>query len=147
MDGRWMCQQTWLVDPSHPIGDELLAAGVPQWAPRSSQASDAVFYIWSTGPDYSSYLFLRDGADRQTTIERLLEAIGEVGHGPSNSPRPTELNQPVANIVVRSGLADGTGRQLGFGPLAQPPHRLRPLREMLANAVKELRNQLSDGSA
>jgi hypothetical protein len=147
MYSHWTREQTRTVDRSYPSADELRAAGVPPWAPRSTQPSDGIFYLWNVGPVLADHLFITDTADRPRTIRRLLEAIDEtIERSPSTSPRPTDFDQPVAIIIVRSGLSDGAGRGVGHGPLSRPTEDLRPLRDLLSHATQDLRRLLSDNS-
>ena len=126
---------------SCPSTDELRAAGVPSWAPRSAEASDGVFYTWNTSTGVDGYLFLSDGTDRSFTIHCLLDMIEEaVENDASNSPKPTDLDQSVAAVVVRTGGA------LGHGPLGQAQQDLRPLRDLLVHAAQVLTAALLDSS-
>jgi hypothetical protein len=134
-----------IVEQHFPTHDQLDAAGVPGWVPRSSDESDGVYYVWSTGSSVAGRLFVKPGADRASTIRRLVERLEEAGkEADRDAPRPKDVNQPVAVVKARAGAADGDGGGAGYGSLGRSPSELRPLRDMLAFGLEDLRRSGSE---
>jgi hypothetical protein len=130
-----------IVEQSFPSADELDAAGVPRWAPRSStwRESDGIYYIWSTGRSVAGQFFLKPGADRARTISRMVAQVEKTRDGGQRDAPgyPIDVNQSVAMVVLRDNEA-------GFGALSRPLSELRPLRDLLAFALEDLRRKASE---
>lgn len=126
------------MDQRFPTADELDAAGVPGWMPRSPQWGESLslYYIWSTGNSIAGRLFVKPEADRTSTILRLIQEVETMGEGGErDSPDyPVDVDQLVAMVVFR-----WRPRGTGFGSLTRPLSELRPLRDMLDYALEDLR--------
>ncbi len=120
-------------DLSHELEQELAAAGVPRWAPRSAEDLGACrFYVWvDENRQLRSVLV---GALARSDIDILGASCRQVleGTGPhSADPEPADLHQPTALLVAHL-------YGVGHGPLSRA--ELRPLRDLLRSAMTELTN-------